>query len=110
MKISILEILEFLKTLDKNWYIEDEGILDEYMDEGWEKPLDPSAKVNVGKDEIWIMWQGESYKEHEDREFLKEFKAWKKGRTTVFITLEVDKSKLGEVTEVMKKLGVKIAK
>jgi hypothetical protein len=112
MKIPILEILEFLKTIDDKWYVEDGGILDEHMDEGWEKPLDPGSKVNINKDDIWIMYQGDDdLRDHEDKDFLSEFKKWKTGRDSVFIVLEVDKNKLDEVTETLKKIGgIKVKK
>jgi hypothetical protein len=106
MKIQILDIIEFLKTIDDEWYIEDDGILDEYMDEGWEKPLDPRSKITIDKDDIWIMYQGDEH--HEDKEFLTEFKKWKTGRDSIYIVLEIDKDKLDEVTETLKKItGVK---
>jgi hypothetical protein len=108
MKISMFEIEEFLKTLSDDWYIEDEGLLDDqYNDRG--KLVNGNNIINVNKDYIEIVWQSEQdCIGDESRDFLYEFKKWKKSQTYVYITIEVDKSKLDEVTEILKKIPVKI--
>jgi hypothetical protein len=107
MKISMFEIEEFLKTLSDDWYIEDDGLLDDQYD-GRGK-LNGNNIINVGKNDIEIVWQGEQdCIGYRSRNFISEFRKWKKSQTCVYITLEIDKSRLDEVTELLKKIPVKI--
>ena len=108
MKILMFEIDEFLKTLSEDWYIEDDGLLDDQYNENGEL-INGNNIISVGKDDIEIIYQGEQrLVSDEYKDFLSEFKKWKKMQTCVYITLEIDKSKLDEVTELLKKMPVKI--
>ena len=111
MKIKMIEVEKFLKTLSDDWYIEDEGILDKYYREDG-KLINPEATVNITKDEISICWQGDTEKPIRDqiKDFLHEFKIWKKVNNYTYIVLEIDKSRLDEVTELLKANDIKISR
>ena len=111
MKIKMIEVEKFLKTLSDDWCIEDGGILDEYYREDG-KLINPEAIVDIKKDEISICWQGGAEKPIRDqiKDFLHEFKIWKKVNNYTYIVLEIDKSRLDEVTEILKTNNIKVVR
>jgi hypothetical protein len=106
MKIPAIEIQKFLDTLSQDWYIEEE-ILEPYYDK--EGILTSSDVINVLDGDIEILYQGEntSYPGPE-KDFMKEFKKWKKTQNTATLIIEVPLDKKDKLVEQIKLFGGKV--
>jgi len=102
MKISLAEFDAFQKQVPDDWYFEgDEAFVDE---EFWKGNFDPSKTIDVRADDITMCYQGcDDSVRPEDRfkDFILEFRGWKRGSKFEIITLEIPKGMKGEIEKLV---------
>ena len=81
MRFRVRDILNFIKTIPNDWYIEDydEETSLELLDESLLKAMSPDVLFEIKRSTVWLQYQGEDlYGNHEPKEFTAALRKWLK--------------------------------
>ena len=81
MRFRVRDILNFIKTIPNDWYIEDydEETSLELLDESLLKAMSLDVLYEIKRSSIWLQYQGEDvYGNYEPKEFTAALRKWLK--------------------------------